>query len=226
MRPSDDRDLAAIEYEGWRLIELGRLNPDRVVPQYPTWTMRDLVIHVAGVHGRTAMICETLPAGRIPGPELPLDDDPFDWAAEQLAGMLEGLAMADPAAPVWTFVDDPSLGFWIRRMVIETGVHRWDAHSAVGEPVELLTSVSGHGLDEFADLYLPRLGEVQTIELRATDLGRSWRFGRGEPTVVVEGSASDLFLRLMSRPGVELPADWARAVDSLGSPADRREDQR
>ena len=73
MRPSDDRDLAAIEYEGWRLIELGRLNPDRTVPQYPTWTMRDLVFHVAGVHGRTAMICETLPAGRIPGPELPLD---------------------------------------------------------------------------------------------------------------------------------------------------------
>jgi uncharacterized protein (TIGR03083 family) len=217
---SNDRDLAAIEYEGWRLIELGRLNPDRTVPQYPTWTMRDLVVHVAGVHGRTATICETLPAGRIPGPELPLDEDPFEWAAEQLAAMLEGLATADVTAAVWTFVDDPSLGFWMRRMVIETGVHRWDAHSAVGEPVELLTTVAGHGLDEFPDLYLPRLGEVQTIELRATDLGRSWRFGRGQPRVLVEGSASDLFLRLMSRPGVELPPDWARAVDSLGSPAD------
>lgn len=215
------KDLAAIEYEGWRLIELGRQTPDRIVPQYPSWTMRDLVVHVAEIHGRTGAICETLPASRIPSPELPSDEDPFDWAAEQLARMLEGLAMADPAAPVWTYVDDPALEFWVRRMVVETGVHRWDAHSAVGEPVELLTSVSRQGLDEFADLYLPRLGDVQTIEMTATDLGHSWRYGEGEPTARIEGEASDLFLRLMSRPGVELPADWARAVDALGSPADR-----
>ena len=215
------KDLAALEYEAWRLIELGRQTPDLMVPQYPTWTMRDLVIHVASVHGRTGAICETLARGRIPSPELPAGSDPFDWAAEQLARMLEGLAMADLATPVWTFVDDPALGFWLRRMVIETGVHRWEAHSAVGEPVELLTIVSGHGLDEFEDMYLPRLGEVRTIELVATDLGREWCYGSGEPSARVEGEASDLFLRLMSRPGVELPTDWAQAVDSLGSPADR-----
>ena len=218
---SKDRDLAAIEYEGWRLIELGRRSPELTVPQYPAWTMRDLVIHTARVHGRTGVICETLPAGRIAGPEPPQDADPFDWAAEQLARMLEGLAMADPAAEVWTFVDDPSLRFWIRRMVVETGVHRWDAHSAVGEPVELLTIVSAHGLDEFSSLYLGQLGEVPTVELRATDLGRAWRYGEGQPEAVVEGTVSDLFLRLMARPGVALPGAWEQAVDSLGSPADR-----
>ena len=218
---SKDKDLITIEYEGWRLIELCRRTPDRIVPQYPTWTMRDLALHVATVHGRTGVICETLPTERVSGPEPPAEADPFDWAAEQLARMLEGLAMADPDARVWTFVDDPSLGFWIRRMVIETGVHRWDAHSAVGEPVELLTGVSAHGLDEFAELYLARLGEVPTIELTATDLGRSWRFGEGEPEATIEGEASDLFLRLMSRPGVALPRAWEQAVDALGSPADR-----
>jgi uncharacterized protein (TIGR03083 family) len=217
----DQRDLAAIEYEGFRLIELGRQTPECMVPQYPAWTLRDLVLHVAGVHGRTGAICETLASERIPTPGLPAGTDAFDWAAEQLARMLEGLATADPEAAVWTFVDDPALAFWSRRMVIETGLHRWDAHSAVGEPVELLTIVSGHGLDEFADLYLPRFRDVQTIELTAVDTGGTWRFGPGEPTARIEGKASDLFLRLMSRPGVELPADWARAVDSLGSPADR-----
>jgi len=218
---SRDKDLAAIEYEAFRLIELGRQTPDRTVPQYPTWTMRDLVVHTAEVHGRTGVICETLPGERVSGPKLPVGEDPFDWAAEQLARMLEGLATADLDTPVWTFVDDPKLEFWIRRMVIETGVHRWDAHSAVGDPVELLTIVSRHGLDEFGDLYLSRLGEVQTLELSATDLGRSWRFGAGEPSAHVEGEASDLYLRLMSRPGAELPPDWTQAVDSLGSPADR-----
>ena len=162
-----------------------------------------------------------MPTERISGPQLPADVDPFEWAAEQLARMLHGLAMADPDAQVWTFVDDRALGFWSRRMVIETGVHRWDAHMAVGEPVELLSIVAGHGLDEFADLYLPRLGAVQTLELNATDLGRRWRFGQGESRAYVEGTASDLFLRLMSRPGVELPSDWAHAVDALGSPAER-----
>jgi hypothetical protein len=87
--------------------------------------------------------------------------------------------------------------------------------------VELLTGVSAHGLDEFAELYLARLGEVPTIELSATDLGRSWRFGEGEPEATIEGEASDLFLRLMSRPGVALPRAWEQAVDALGSPADR-----
>jgi uncharacterized protein (TIGR03083 family) len=218
---SSDRDLAVIEYEGWRIIELGRHAPDAKVPQYPTWTMRDLVLHVAGVHGRTGAVCTTLATERVPLAEPPGAADPFDWAAEQLSAMLAALADADPAATVWTFVDDPSLGFWTRRMVIETGVHRWDAQGAVGTAEPLLDTVASHGLDEFAGLYLPRLGDVPVIELRALDLGRGWRFGDGAPESVVEGTASDLFLRLMSRPGVALPSEWEQAVDALGSPADR-----
>lgn len=218
---SADQDLAVIASEGARLIELGRAAPDAVVPQYPTWTMRELVIHTATVHGRTAAICRTLPADRIPGPELPRGADAFAWADEQLARMLDGLRTADRGAHVWTFTDDPTLGFWVRRMVIETGVHRWDGDSAVAPPVPLLPLVASHGLDEFSTLYLPRLGDVPAIELTATDLDRSWRYGEGAPVAHVTGAASDLFLRLMSRPGVDLPAAWASAVDALGSPADR-----
>lgn len=218
---ADQKDLVAIEYEAWRIIELGRQSPDRVVPQYPTWTLRDLVLHVAGVHGRTGAVCETLATERLPTATLPPGADPFDWAAEQLALMLAALAEADPSAAVWTFVDDPSLAFWSRRMVVETGVHRWDAQGATSEPEPLLDIVARHGLDEFNDLYLPRLGEVPAIELHATDLGRTWRLGQGEPVERIEGKASDLFLRLMARPGVALPGPWEQAVDALGSPADR-----
>jgi uncharacterized protein (TIGR03083 family) len=122
---------------------------------------------------------------------------------------------------VWTFVADRSLDFWRRRMVIETGVHRWDAQLAATEPEPLFRRVSRYGLDEFDQLYLPRLGDVPTLELRATDLGRTWRYGDGDPVATVEGPASDLFLRLMSRLGVALPNAWEEAVDALGSPADR-----
>jgi uncharacterized protein (TIGR03083 family) len=216
----DPQDLAAIDREGRRIIELGRRAADRSVPQYPSWTLRDLVIHVAGIHGRTGAICETLARERVPTAELPPDRDLFDWADEQLEKMLDGLRTADPAAVVWTFVPDPTLSFWGRRMVIETGVHRWDAEGAIGDPEPLLQIVAAHGLDEFPELYLPRLGDVPAIEMTAIDLGRSWCFGDGPPVASIEGTSSDLFLRLMSRPGVALPAEWERAVDALGSPAD------
>jgi len=217
---SDSQDLEAIEREGRRIIELGWHEPDRVVPQYPTWRLRDLVIHVARIHGRTAAICRRLPAARIPTPRLPADRDAFDWAEAQLDTMLEGLRTADQEAEVWTFVPDRRLAFWVRRMVIETGVHRWDAQGSVEDPGPLLGIVANHGLDEFAELYLSHLGDVPTIRLVATDRARSWTYGEGQPVATIEGTASDLYLRLMSRTGTPLPAEWERAVDTLRSPAD------
>lgn len=212
-------DLAAIEREGQRIIAHGRKAPDRIVPQYPSWTLRDLVLHVASIHGRTAMICETLPQERIPAPEPPPETDAFDWADAQLERMLRGLRSADPSLEVWAFVADRRLAFWRRRMVIETGVHRWDAQAATEAPEPLPPIVAAHGLDEFGDMYLPRLVDVPPVELHATDLGRSWRLGGGGPAGKVSGTASDLYLRLMSRPGARLPAQWERAVDALPTPA-------
>ncbi len=212
--------LAVIEREGRRIIALGRSAPERRVPQYPTWTLRDLVMHVASVHGRTAEVCRMLPKERIATPAPPEDRDAFDWATEQLDRMLAGLGTADVESAVWTLVPSQRLAFWGPRMVIETGVHRWDAQAAIEVPEPLLPVVATAGLDEFSALYLPQLGRVPTIELTATDHGRAWRFGEGEPAARIEGTASDLFLRLMSRPGTPLPHEWERAVDALGSPAD------
>ncbi len=213
-------ELAVIGGEGRRIIAFGRGAPERTVAQYPTWTLRDLVVHVAGVHRRTAEVCRSLPKDRIPTPALPKGQDPFDWATEQLQLVLDGLRTADVEAEVWTFIPSKRMAFWGPRMVIETGVHRWDAQRAVEDPEPLLPLVAASGLDEFSALYLPQLGTIPTIELTATDLGRAWRFGAGEPAAHIAGSASDLFLRLMSRPGTALPAEWERAVDALGSPAD------
>lgn len=114
-----EQDLATIEREARRIIELARAAPDLAVPQYPTWTLRDLLLHVAGVHGRTAEICLRLPQERIPTPELPRRSDPFQWATVQLELMLEGLRRADTDAEVWSFVPDRRLAVWRRRMVVE-----------------------------------------------------------------------------------------------------------
>jgi hypothetical protein len=139
-----------------------------------------------------------------------------------LEEMLAALTDADPQTPVWTFDDSGLLGFWEKRMVPETGVHRWDAEQVVGRLDPLTDRVALVGLEEFGDFWLRNLGDVQAMEVVATDLGRSWVYGNGDPTAVVEGSGSEVYLRLMQRPSsVVLPDDWAAAVDGLAKTVKR-----
>lgn len=215
-------NLASIESEGRRLGAYVRRDPLRPVPQYPGWTMADLASHTASIHGRTTQIVTELPTERIPAPTLPDDTDVADWYDETLEGMLAILTDADPHTACWGFGPDPSVGFWERRMVIETGVHRWDAAQAFEEEDRLINNVARSGLDEFTDMWLPHLGEVQALQVTATDMGRVWTYGEREPTAEVEGTASDLYLRLLSRPSpVLLPEDWTEAVDGLAPPQKR-----
>jgi uncharacterized protein (TIGR03083 family) len=212
-------NLASIESEGRRLLVTAGRDLGRAVPQYPGWALAELASHTASIHGRTTLIVTDLPVERISAPTMPEGADVLDWCDRTLDEMLAALRRADPTAPCWGFGPSPSVGFWEKRMVIETGVHRWDAYGAFGEEDRLTDLVAKSGLEEFADMWLPRLGDVPTIVVSATDLGRSWTYGEGDPSASIEGTASDLYLRLMSRPSpVELPSEWAVAVDGLDPP--------
>jgi uncharacterized protein (TIGR03083 family) len=215
-------NLSSIESEGRRLGAYARREPGRLVPQYPGWTLADLVSHTASIHGRTTQIVTELPAERIPAPRLPDGMDVVDWYDDTLDEMLAALRSADPATPCWGFGASPCVGFWETRMVIETGVHRWDAAQAFGEEDRLIDNVARSGLDEFEDMWLPQLGDVQTLAAVATDMDQTWVFGHGEPQATVEGSASDIYLRVIARPSpVELPDDWSAAVGGLAPPQKR-----
>ena len=215
-------NLRLIAQEGKALATLARRDPERPVPQYPDWTLADLASHTASIHGRTVLICRDLPSERISAPRLPEGKDPIDWCEETLQEMIEALATVDPETPVWAFGPRQVVGFWETRMLIETGVHRWDADQAFGDPAPLVTEVAEAGLDEFLFMWLPQLGDVETIEVSASDLGRSWTYGDGNPVTSIDGVASELYLRLLSRPStVTLPADWAAAVDGLAPPPKR-----
>ena len=87
-----------------------------------------------------------------------------------------------------------------------------------------LTALVGRtALDEFGDMWVPRMGEIPgVLDVTATDLGESWSFGSGAGTGRASGTASDLYLRLMSRPSpVELPVQWSAVVDALEPPPKR-----
>ena len=211
-------NLAAIASEGERIIAFARRDPDRRVPQYPRWTLRDLITHVASIHARTALICTSLVQERCPPVELPRGQDPCDWYEETLATMIEALRDLDPEAQGWTLFADRQVSTWERRMVIETGVHRWDAQDAIEAPEPLPPIVAMHGLDEFSHLWLPRLGRVPTLRVEATDLARSWTYGAGQPQATVAGTGSGIYLRLMARGETRLPPEWEAAVDAVPPP--------
>jgi len=215
-------NLASIESDGRRLVMAARQDPGREVPQYPGWSLADLASHVGSIHGRTVLICSTLPHERISAPRLPTGHDPVDWCEATLEEMLAALRQADPELPVWSFDGSDKLGFWERRMVVETGTHRWDAEQAFGDVERLTDRVVVTGLDEYGVFWSRQLKGVQPLEVRATDLGKSWTYGSGTPQVVVEGPGSEILLRLMSRPSsVQLSEDWSAAVDGLAPPVKR-----
>ena len=212
-------NLASIESDGRRLGYAVREDPQRPVAQYPSWTLGDLAAHTAAIHGRTTLLCRDLPQERISAPRLPEGMDPVDWYEENLDQLLAALTEADPTVPVWGFGAVTTIGFWERRMVVETGVHRWDAEQASGRAEKLTDHVARSGLDELPDLWLLSMGDVQTLKLEATDLGQTWVYGDGKAQETVLGTASDLYLRLASRPSpVRLPDDWAAAVAALPPP--------
>lgn len=215
-------NLAEIRVGGERILELARRDAQRPVPQYPDWVMVDLVAHLSSVHARTVLICRDLPSDRPSAPRAPEGTDVLAWYEDNLEEMLSALGAADPDTRVWGFWPESTLGLWERRMVIETGVHRWDAEQAFGDPGMLSDLVALSGLNEFETMWLPRLDELPVLEVKAVDLGRTWMFASGSPLRTVSGTASDLYLRLMSRPSrVELPLQWATAVDALEPPPKR-----
>ena len=209
-------NLASIESEGRRLGLAVRRDPSRPVPQYPGWTLADLVSHTASIQARTTLICRDRPQEWVSSPKCPEGVDPIEWYEEIFEEMLAALIETDPAAEVWTFGSPSNIGFWERRMVIETGVHRWDAYQAYGDEDRLTDVVAVSGLEEFPVMWMSHLGHIQSLRVTADDLGRSWDFGKGRPESEVKSTASDIYLRLMSRrSNVVLPDDWVAAVDGL-----------
>jgi uncharacterized protein (TIGR03083 family) len=201
------------------MMALAREDPQRTVPQYPSWSLLDLLSHTGAVMGRTAIVCRERLQERVSAPRPGDEDDVLEWFESQLTDMIEILGATDAGTPVWGFGPSPNVGAWFDRMLIEVGVHRWDAEQAFDRPIPLLDEVAVAGLDEFSQMWHPRLGPVSTVAIEATDLGRVWQFGPGDPMHSLEGSGSDIYLRLMSRPSpVKLPPDWAAAVDALEPP--------
>ncbi|MFD1051863.1 maleylpyruvate isomerase N-terminal domain-containing protein, partial [Kibdelosporangium lantanae] len=96
-------------------------------------------------------------------------DELLTWWDTTRATMLDRLAAADPAKPVWGFVPEfRTVGWWGRRQAHETAIHRLDAEHAAHETVPTLIfdpEFASDGIDEVVAMMSPFRARVKRPEV-------------------------------------------------------------
>lgn len=210
---------AVIRQESEAFLAAARAGLDVDVPSCPGWQVRDLVLHLGAVHdfhGRHVVRGSAEPPSR--DRQLPDRDDPelLTWFERGVDRLLTALQQLPPEAPAWNFAPHTPqvVGFWPRRMALETAVHRWDAQSARRDAHGFDLPVAVDGIDEVLTVMRPaRLAHTPAevtgvVAVRLTDSATSWTV-RLEPTsvrpvtdmpdAVLEGTASEVLLVLWGR---------------------------
>lgn len=143
--------LSHLRTESARFREvLAACDPEARVPSCPDWSAADLLWHLATVQRWWADVLLARPAKpehvEPPRPEAYADLlTTYDaWSAD-LAQALEG---ADPAEESYTWSDDQTVGFILRRQAHEALVHRVDAELAAGLPSDVDPVLATDGVDE------------------------------------------------------------------------------
>ncbi|MPZ95543.1 MAG: maleylpyruvate isomerase family mycothiol-dependent enzyme [Propionibacteriales bacterium] len=233
----DDLAPLATATDAMRLV-LSAARGDEPVAACPGWDVEALAMHLGSVHRWAAA---TVLSGRVQ--EEPAvrrqDEDTAQWYAATARALVAALAAVDPAEPCWTLEPDGgTAGFWRRRQLHETVIHRVDAARAVGlDSTPIAPEVAADGIDEVCDLWLRRLHVrwqrpadlPAPVLLVSTDTGRTWLLtpAEGAPPEVrrdvgpvgdqrVEGTAEALYLALWHRGDVGLRVEGPAAARFLG----------
>nr|WP_026361082.1 maleylpyruvate isomerase family mycothiol-dependent enzyme [Amycolatopsis nigrescens] len=219
------RLLEALGIEGELLGELAHSAPaDAPVPSCPGSTIGETVRHVGSVYrlglswvrgGRRPLEWQ-----REPGPGQSLGE----YLRTGLAELIGELAAHDPnaRAPTW-WPEDPTYGFWCRRMAHETTIHRADVQAATGAEITGITGeFAADGVDEVLTLWFGQrlrtlgLSGTTTASVAVQTGGHTWiaRAGPGDTVAwrcsageaeqadaVVSGSAAQVYLWLWGRAG-------------------------
>jgi uncharacterized protein (TIGR03083 family) len=188
------------------------------VPTCPGWTVADLARHTGTVHRWATSIVATRAAGRVPFPEVTppwTPDGLAQWLVSGVPPLLTALRSAGPLTEVWSWGPGRTSGWWARRMLHETALHRVDAESALGlgDPV-IDPEVAADGIDEFlfnlpsarrpykhlaalptgASLHLHATDCDGEWVVRFTDSGIAWERGHEKATTAIRGPVDALLL--------------------------------
>ena len=213
-------------------------HPRAPVVACPGWTAYDLVVHLGNVHAWAATILET---GR---PAAEQNDEPRSsrgkvvsaWYAGKAEDLYQVLRQVDAEQPCWNFArGEGTAGFWSRRQLHETTMHRVDLDLACGRPASVDAAVAVDGVSEVLDVLVHRMHArgldpalEQPLVLRATDTGATWvvRPSGGVPAVErrdpgdvrdrLEAPAEVLYRLLWHREPAEVAASGGAGVRVSG----------
>jgi len=216
--------LQMIRRDGETLITSAENSPGAAVRACPGWTNTDLAVHTTGVHRRVAHWT----ANRLQKPERWPDHEPTDaaspwaWCRDGLDLVLAALEDIGPDESVWSWTDRRNGGFYHRRILQETAVHRWDAEDAAGISSHIDAEVATDGINELFEVGMRFRGDGGAIDypegdvlLERTDGTDRWRLRAMDGTLLiahngdagtsanatVQGHAEDLLLYLWGRGG-------------------------
>jgi len=182
------------------------------------WKVRDVVAHLGGVHGwATRIVTERSMAGpgfrksKLDGEEL------CDWFEQGGAELLAALWSfgADEPCPNFNPGSESTIGWWVRRQLHETTIHRWDVEAGLGEISLIEPTRAVDGIDEFLDTFVRTRGKHTLdapLELVTTRPKRTWTLapaakpGRIDVTVGAAGADA----QIGGRPAELLLALWGR----------------
>lgn len=192
------------------LPDLAKADLGRPVPSCAPWTVYELTDHLG--NGNLWVTTAVQEGHGRNDQERTAPHDPASlhtWFLSTVDQITTALS-ADAATEAWTFTSlmPRTVGFWQRRRAHETRMHRWDAENALGTAEPFEAAFAADAITEVFELFAPRMiqrglaAEPRTaLKLTATDVGRSWEYGPGEPVAEVAGTASDLALMLWRRLG-------------------------
>jgi uncharacterized protein (TIGR03083 family) len=183
--------IGALRTEGERMaVAAAVASPDDAVPSCPDWVVRDLVLHMGGVHRwATSYVAEARTEQQdvdlidIVG-AWPDDKDLGSWLRAGCAALADALDAAPADLDCWTFLRAPSpRAMWARRQAHETAIHRVDAELATRDD-QSLTAFDAYfaadGVDELLTCFLPRprsrlrSDPPTTLRVSCTDPDTSW----------------------------------------------------
>jgi hypothetical protein len=181
-----DRYHAELRAETARFAEaVHDADPAAPVPTCPAWTLAQLTAHVGFGHRWAAVIVERraatpVPHGQVDDLRVPAGaEDRSSWLLAGAGRLSRAVRAAGPQAGVWTWADDQTAGFWLRRITHDTLVHRLDAELAVGR------------------------GDAGEWLARRTPSGVAWRHGHARGDAALRGPALDLLLVLSRRAALD-----------------------
>jgi uncharacterized protein (TIGR03083 family) len=221
---SPERYASELQAETDRLAAAAaRRAPSAVVPTCPDWTVRDLVTHVGSGHryatgvvaqGRT----EPVPWTRS---EAPAEQAEWaGWLAAGARGLTEAVRERGFDGKVWTWQPaHQTAGFWLRRMLHDEIVHRFDAEpdgdlapdlavDGVTDILLVLATIAGPASPR--PRLRPLAGTGETLQFTATDTpdrwqvtlvptGVAWQATESAADVTLTAPVTDLLLALNRR---------------------------